>query len=476
MMEWKSSSKLISFSILLVLLITGCAGSGKLKDANQYQKQKKYIQAIILYDQFIERHSHSAEETIAELKRSDCYYELGLQAYSGNRFELAERLLFLANSQEADKVLDNVHFKLAQIAAREGDKNKQLKHYSYIADYINSSELMSRVLLNRIKILLQKKQKVAAYNDYKWLWDDFADSPQADSATTLIDPVIPEFLENSQRNKENGYYAAAIAEFLVYADYPSSFYHEIIAQVADSYYLWALDSAQKKDYTTAQLYFNKALDYLPALQSKIDDVRYKFCQKFINTADSLKQEGKLQDALKEYEKCFIFIPDMSLAQEKIQSTQSLKIKFAQADSIYKQAEFKENRNEYSAAEKLFREVYELNNSKTALKKADEMRNYINAQNKPRDFALEIIRDFNNGIIIQNVNQTYYDLVELFGDQVTTTDWKAMYSFGEFKYEVRMDILSPEINYYFAWRVHLIDRTIDPLNKASEEMMVNKNEN
>ena len=62
------------------------------------------------------------------------------------------------------------------------------------------------------------------------------------------------------------------------------------------------------------------------------------------------------------------------------------------------------------------------------------------------------------------------LIEQYGDRVDSSGWKVYYSIGEYKYEVRFDLLSPEDNYYYAWRVNLKTREITSLNKISEDMM------
>ncbi|MCF7920297.1 MAG: hypothetical protein K9N06_10345 [Candidatus Cloacimonetes bacterium] len=467
-MDWKLKYKL---SLLLVLLIlAGCATGGKLKDADEYYKQKKYVPAVLMYDEYIARHSHSAEETIAELKRSESYYSLGVQAYTRKNLPLAERMLYLANSESADKLLDDVHLELADKAFAEGDIDLQLEHYNYIADNIKTSELVPVALLGRIRIFLQKLQRVAAYRDYKRLWDLYPQSAEADSARQVMDPEIPWFLQNSRRNKEAGNYATAIAEFLMYADYPSSYFEEIINEVSETYYLWGVQKMMAADYIKMMEYFGKAGDYTEEIRTRTSADIENLCRQFIAAGDSLITVGRLDEAIASYERCYIVKPGYAEAVAGIQAASELKIRFARADSIFQQAAIKEDRKDYAAAKKLYEEAYKLNNKADARKGGERMENYLRAEKNPQDFALEIIRDYKKGIISRNVNLKYRELVATFGDQVTTSDWKAMFSFGEFKYEVRIDILGPGTNYYFAWRVHLIERSIMPLNKASEQMM------
>jgi len=454
----------------MVFLIAGCAPGGKLKDADDYYDQEKYVPAVLMYDDYIEKHSHSAEETIAELQRSECYYNLGVQSYTRKNLPLAERLLYLANSENGDELLDNVHLELAEKAYINGEIDLQLSHYDFIADYIKTSELVPAALLGRIKIYLERVQRVAAYRDYKRLWDEYPDSPEAESALTIIDPVIPWFLQNSRRNKDEGNYATAIAEFLVYEAYPSSYWTEIITEVSETYYFWGLQERCNGNLAKMMDYFERAEQYSIDIKPRVTENINELCGGFIAKGDSLCNIGKLDAGTSSYQRCFILVPAHIQATAGIEDALALKVTFAKADSIYQKAVLKENRKEYSLAKKLYKQSYELSGRKNAQNDMNRMENFIRAEKNPQDFALEIVRDFQNGIIPRNVNNKYHELENTYGDQVSTSEWKALFSFGEFKYEVRIDILSPGTSYYFAWRVHLIERSIEPLNKASEKMM------
>ena len=56
------------------------------------------------------------------------------------------------------------------------------------------------------------------------------------------------------------------------------------------------------------------------------------------------------------------------------------------------------------------------------------------------------------------------------DLVRISGWKVLYSFGQYKYEVRYDIISPDERLYYAWRVDLSNQAISALNKLSEKTM------
>jgi len=59
----------------------------------------------------------------------------------------------------------------------------------------------------------------------------------------------------------------------------------------------------------------------------------------------------------------------------------------------------------------------------------------------------------------------------YGASVTSSEWKVTFAIGQYKYEVRYDIVSPEETYYYAWTVDIRTRKVIPSNKASEKLML-----
>ncbi len=456
--------------LIIILLIAGCASNDKLKDARKYLRSNNYVPAIMLYDKYIERYHHSAVETLAELERSECYYQLGIQAYTKKNWVLADRLFYLSNSDKADDLADNVHLELARKAEADGDIDNQLKHYNYVINYIPDSELIAYMLRKRIDIYLARNQNVSAYADYKKLWEMYPETDEADTSIEVIDPLIPWFLENPRRMREKENYAAAIAEFQLYANYPSSYQAMIYLEIGATYYQWAMSNRLKQKYSAMRENFVLAASFDPALSPDIEHVKTETCDQFITAGDLLMSNGEIEKAIQSYNQCYLVRTDFILADEKIELAKEQRRRFAQADSLFAQAQLQENRKEYQNAQNLYRESWKLSGKKIADQKSQEMANYIRAEKSPAEFALEIIRDYQKGIIKQNVDKKLAEMRNEYGDQVSNSDWKAVYSYGEFNFEVRIDIFSPAESFYFAWRINLIDRSISPLNKASETMM------
>jgi hypothetical protein len=454
----------------LCLLVSACATTDRLKDARNYLSRANYVPAILLYDRYIERNPHSAEQTIAQLERSECYYQLGLQAYMKKNWVLADRLLFLANSDKADKLADKVHLELANIAEKNGDTDSQLYHYNYVIHQIPGSDLVPFLLTKRIDLYLAKNQYISAYNDYKMLWDRYSETEEAIASIEVINPLLPRFLENPRYSRSKGNYAAAIAEYRLLANYPSGYQSQIYTEIAATYYQWALKDNEEEKYAEMRDHLDLAISYNAGIRNEIQILIGETCREFIRSGDAYLADGEINNAILSYRKCFILSADNIQAQEKIDFAREQGRIFAQADSLFAQAKYLENRKEHTRAQELYRQSWQLSGNPAARSKKDAMDNYIRAENNPRDFALEIIRDHRNGYIKTKVDQKIIELREMYGEQLSVSDWKAVYSYGEYNYEVRIDIYSPRESFYFAWRINLIEKSIVPLNKDSENIM------
>lgn len=450
--------------------MAGCASNNQLKEAQNYIQEEKFVPAILLYDKFMGRNEHSAEATIAELRRSECYYQLGLQAYSKENWILADRLFYLSNTDRADELADNVHWELSQKSELEGDVENQLHHYRMVVDYIRDSEFVPDMLLKRIDIYIERNLYLSAYNDYKKLWDKYGDTDQSQGATQKINPIIPWFLKAPQQMRKAGNYSTAIAEFELYASYPSQYQQMIYDEIGGCYFDWAKEDRQAKNYQLMKEHLELAEKNSPALGSSIDRIIDEICEEFVAAGSRQLNSGEIDSAIKEFSKCFVLKPGHSEVLELIENAKEQKIRFARADSLYQEAETAFEAGEYQTARELFQKSHKLSQKGEVKAKSEEMSNYIRAEKSPKEFALTIVNEYRQGLIRQNVDKRLNALVKEFGDQVSSSDWKIVYSYGKFNYEVRIDIFSPRKSYYFAWRVNLIERSISPLNKDSEIMM------
>jgi hypothetical protein len=178
----------------------------------------------------------------------------------------------------------------------------------------------------------------------------------------------------------------------------------------------------------------------------------------------------LNEAIETYKIIYNYYPQSEIATSKIAETEQKIQDYAKAAEILKSAEKLANENKFQAALKKYKEVLQLHNTKEVRKQIFEMQNLIRAEKAPLEFARSIITSYRKGKLVENINLLVEKQKELYKDNVHINEWKVLYSFGKYKYEVRYDIITPDKNYYFAWRINLRDQSIFSLNKLSEKIL------
>jgi hypothetical protein len=54
--------------------------------------------------------------------------------------------------------------------------------------------------------------------------------------------------------------------------------------------------------------------------------------------------------------------------------------------------------------------------------------------------------------------------------IRDSGWKLLLSSGQYRYEARYDLLTPNETFLYIWQINLRDRSVIPLNKLSEALM------
>jgi TolA-binding protein len=436
---------------------------------NLYMKSN-YVVAIKFYDDYIKNSPNGALATKAELERSDCYYQLGYQAFHKENWLLASRLFYLANSVIADSKLDNCYYKLAEESLNINDINTALDYYDSITTYLTDSELIPEVLFNKIKIYIDSDKKLEAFNDYHLLWSNYPDNKFTISIQPLIDNLIPYYMNQAVEFRKTADYDNALNILFKLNQYPTQFKDEILIGISDLYLLKAEDAITEHKYTQAKKYYSEVIVYDPQKETIVNKRMDEICNEFIQEGSRLVENYKFDEAFAIYETCYELLPEYQKSTDAIEEAKKLKESYTLAFQYKNKAESYENDKEYVKALEFYRISYSSMQMKEVQNKIYMMSNTIKAQKDPKGFALEIIQSFKKGIIVQGVNGLQSDLKDKYGENVKSSGWKVSYALGEFKYEVRFDILASEENYYFVWRINLQTREIVPLNKISEELL------
>ncbi|RLC54259.1 MAG: hypothetical protein DRH89_09690 [Candidatus Cloacimonadota bacterium] len=463
--------KIILVTLILFIVVSshGWANS-KFNIAHQLYMKSNYVMAIKHFDDFIETSKNGAFLTQAELERSDCYYQLGSQAYLKENWLLASRLFFLSNSEIADLKLDDCYFQLAQQQLLQNVPSSALEYYQKVVSYLKDSEHIPEILFNRIQIYIKMGNKLSAFNDYHFLWENYPDNSYTIEIQPLIDDLMPSYIDEALTFRDSLEYNISIDLLSKLSQYPSVFQDDIFVHISDLYLLKAEEALVIKEYEFVKKYLDLAVDNdklkKEIVSKKLDDI----CSKIFQEGDKLVSSFQFDEAIGIYNKCFILIPEYQICTNIINETNDKKQKYKSALEHEDQAIQFEKNKEYALAYTHYNKSYKLFQTARVKEKIYIMSNLLQAEKDPKAFAEKIIKDYKKGIIPAGVEARESSLIAQYSDQVDTSGWKVYYAIGEFKYEVRFDLLSPAENYYYAWRVNLKTRDITSLNKISEDVM------
>ncbi len=456
--------------ILLIAVSGNCLINSKFDIPHQLYMKSNYVMAIKHYDDFLETSHNGALSTQAELERSDCYYQLGVKAYDNNNWLLASRLFFLSNSKIADNKLDDCYFELAKKQLVEKSPISALEYYHNIVTYIKNSEHIPEILFNRIKIYIEMGNNLSAFNDYHFLWENHPNNSYRIEIQPIIDDLMPLFISEALSFRDSTDYDIAVEMLKKLSQYPSTFQNEIFVHISDLYLLKADEALSKKQYELVREYLNLSLDNDVTKKELISKKAENICSLIFQEGNDLLSFFQFDEAIIIYQNCFKILPEYQVCIALINEVTDKKKSYHSALEFETLAKQYEDDKEYAPAYSNYDKSYSLFKTDRVKEKIYIMGNLIQAEKNPKAFAEKIIKDYRRGIIPAGVNEIESSLVAQYADQVNISGWKVYYAIGEFKYEVRFDLLSPGENYYYAWRVNLKTREITSLNKISENLM------
>jgi tetratricopeptide (TPR) repeat protein len=463
--------KLLIFSLIIAIGISGCLINSKYHKANDLYNQGNYVNAINVYDEFIENNPNSPFATQARLERSQCYFALGERAYSKENWLLAKRLFLLANSAKADSLLDNCFYNIGLNQLTKEDTLAALENFGYIVNNLKNSELLPEILFKRIELNYELQNYSHITSDYKYLWNNYPDSKYASQAIPYIDKILPDYLAEIEAMVSEKKYDEAIANLQQLLAFPSSLQDEIKSLMAKTYFLKADSAFQDEKLQIAKQNFDNSAELTSQYKTKTKQRIDSICQSYLEEGNRLVNLEKFDQAIAVFKKIYVLDPQNKQVDRKISETEELKNRKSQAQELLTEALEKENNDEYEQALQLYKQSNNLYSSKEAKQKIFEISNILRADKEPKVFAKDIIFAYNDGELVKNVYALQDSLIIKHGkDEVRTSEWKVLYSFGKYKYEVRYDILTPGENYYFIWQVDLLKQKVSPLNKLSEEVL------
>ncbi len=456
--------------ILFIFVSAYCGTNTRFNIAHQLYMKSNYVMAIKHFDQFLDITQNGALATQAELERSDCYYQLAYKALDKDNWLLASRLFFLANSEMADSKLDDCYFQLAKKHLSDDSPTAALEYYEKVTTFLQDSEYIPEILFNRIKIYLDMNNKLAAFDDYHFLWKYHPDNSYTKQIQPFIDSLMPSFIQEALDFRDSKNYNVAVDMLSKLGLYPSGYQDEIFEYISNIYQTMAESSLAQKDYAQVRKDLDLALMHDYSKKEAIAGKTRDICSQIIKEGNKLITSFQFDEAIKIFEQCYILIPDYTKCTNIINDTINRKQDYQSALEYEEQANQLEKKEEYASAKTYYDKSYNLFKTDRVREKIYLMNNLIRAEKNPKVFAESIIKEYKHGVIPARIGAMEKTLRDKYEESVSTSGWKIHYAIGDYKFEVRYDLLSPEENYYFAWHVNLKNRKITSLNKLSEQML------
>ncbi len=457
------------FSIAIVLILSSCTLE-RYSLAHSQLKNKKYALAINNYDKYIKISKNGALKTRAKMERAEAYYQTGLKAFKLKKWDIAARFFFLANIKKANNILDNCYWNLAKDELKKGNKEKALEYYNIIVKHFPNSDKMADVLLTRIKINFEKDNcETKIWEDYKALCNGNYDKSKQKEAQIYADKILPSLISSAQYIADNVSSEKAVEQFENLRKYPSKYQKEISNRIANIYLKLAEEKISEENYIKADEFFNLAIRNNPKLEGKVKVKLNSLVNLFIKKGDQLLKERNIKLALKNYNKVFEIIPNNSKAISAIEKAKTKEKNIASADSLFKIAKNFENNKKYAKALKIYKQAYKLDSLDKTKHRIFIVSNILKAKKDPVGFARQIILNYKNNIFERKTQQIISEMKQKYPDEVKVGKLKFFLSVGEYNYEVRYDITTPNENYFLIWQIDLSTQDVIPLNKLTEKI-------
>ena len=457
--------------LLIVIILSGCE-INRLRSAEELYRKNLYAAAIVELDDLIANAENKAIATRAEIVRSNCYYALAEAAVEKKNWPLAIRFFKLANSDSANLRLAEIYRDLAMEAEKEGNRIVSKSYLDAIIREVPESPLIPEVLYRRIGYFLDvKADNESAWNDYMRLFDNYPNSPYEILARNYVMRFIPGKLKYAEVLTEQGYYADALKELFEISKYPVVDMNQVNKLISDVYEKQAEELLSEQDYIEADRLFRIALQYYPQKKESIIHRLESITNLFIQKGNSLLEAGDFQGALVHYRKTFEIIPDYPPALEAIDRLFTIQENIRKAADLYKQGEQLEATGKLNEALQAYNSAYALDPKPEYKQKANLVQNMIEANKNPAAFARKIITEYKGGLLTNRIQNQKKELLKRYKEyEIQDSGWKLMLSTGQYKYEARYDLLTPNETYLYVWQINLRDRSIIPLNKLSEALM------
>ncbi|HPT73206.1 MAG TPA: hypothetical protein PLE74_13100 [Candidatus Cloacimonadota bacterium] len=463
--------RFVLLSLLVLLFMTGCETS-RYKHAHSIYEAKNYAGAILAMDDYIKTAKNGAYITRAEMDRSDSYFQLGKLSMEKKNWKLAIRLFILANSDQADHLLDHCYYQLAEDAFQSGDITTGLLYYDLIVNEVPSSELVPDILLRKIRIALDTYHDIRkAWQVYMVLYNRFPESPVEIEARPLISSFISQDVADAVEVGKKKEYDRALATLFEIKKYPVGDKISIGNEIANIYFAKADSDIGSKNYMDAVNNLKLAVQYSPDKKDFADQKLRSIAAVYIDLGNAEVRKRNFDDGIHYYQESFKIIPDYAMANKLIQDANTLRKNIDTAGDLVKAGEQFEMNRKFKEALENYQRAYDLDRQDEYSRHIFLVSNIIEAEKNPETFAYRIITEYKGGKLTKAIAAKKKSLLLTNkADDVKDSGWKIMHSPGQYKYEARYDLYTLDQSFFYVFQVNLKERLIVPLNKLSENLM------
>jgi tetratricopeptide (TPR) repeat protein len=462
------------FLSLLLLLLSSCHIS-KYKEINKIQQSGNYTLSIEEIDKMLKTEKNGYYQTLALQDRSEAYYQLGLSALEKENTNLAIRLFYISNTDKADdKIIEAYERRITDFTTHNQIENVLLV-YNYIINNLYQSPRVPEYLYKRMTLNLEH------FNNYPQVWFDFVtindNFPKCDyvkPASELIDTFIITKIDSIFSLKDSTDEIQDLVDNLLYIrKYPTSYKDYINQKISNLYVFHSERLITQQNYVKAEENFRIALQYDKSKEDYIKKRLLDICELFIVEGDNYLKDKEIDLAIISYQRSFSIIPDYDKAAKAIQKAEQLRQNISQAQELYTEAQQLIRAKEHQQALKLLKQANTLDSRENYQKAVFEITNIIEIEKNPQEFALKIIKEYDNGRIFKAVETLKEQLYDYWGNEVRDSGWRAVRAVGLYRMEIRYDLITPDENNYLAWQVNMRDKQVIPLNKLTEKLLEQK---
>ena len=367
--------------------------------------------------------------------------------------------------------MDNCYFHLAQAAYDRKEYDITLAYYDMIVDNLIDSELIPQILHNRIQLYMDiKGDDETAWDNYVLLNQHYPENEYIALSQPFIDRFMNRYIDEAVDLQYSDGYRQALEQLFLPGPVPLVLQGSHLPRTERT----LLETCGRARHRRRIRPGGRNLSVCDRVRSHQrrygEQPAQDICTNFMEEGDKLIEQRHADQAIIMYARCFNIIKDYEPAALAISEANILKQNIEQANRLSVQALEEEKQEKWATALQLYRDAYRLDALSAYKDKIFLMTNMIEIEKDPIAFARRIMNEYRNGRIIRRVSQLEQELIMQYKDQVSSSGWRYVLSVGEAKYEVRYDISTPDKSYFLVWLVNLKDRTVSPLNKASEELL------